>query len=151
MSTGFTKERAYPHDEIALPTVVGELNRLGYEAWLLQPDGHRPDARLASGEYLEVKTTGDRNLAIEINDVIEWRHIEASEKNRVYVISVSGNPPATDPQKWRVNTLESLVLMRGPLRPTGNGSNDDWYQYRPDTGVFFVDMFPKAPTLWSAS
>jgi hypothetical protein len=139
MSTGFTEARARPHEH-AVQRLLDELFRRGYAVFEQPLDGHRPDARLASGEYVEVKT-GTPNLAIELASLQTYRQIETLENTRVYIVWIPDgfeSPPAD----WVVATLDSLTagILHGPHRHSGSGSNDDWYLCRP-RGVPFITFF----------
>lgn len=132
--SGYTDERAAPHDA-DVQRVLWALKQSGYPATELDVDGHRPDIKLLDGGYIEVKTKGTgNNLAIELNDITAWKHIEAVEQQRIYIVHKHND-------QWLVNTPDTLRIIKGPMRPTGNGSNDDWNLYHPDTGTPFADFF----------
>lgn len=42
---------------------------------------------------------------------------------------------------WWVNTPDTLRIRGGPRKPTGNGSNDDWYLCERG-GTRFDEFFP---------
>jgi len=140
MATGYSTGRAAPH-ELFVSEIVNKLNDRGYEARKLPVKGYRPDIRLGSDlpvEYVDVKT-GLPNLAIEIESWNEYQRIESIERGHVYIV-------------WRdqertlwVFTVASLMkgIDGGPRRPTGRGSNTDWYKINPkDRGVTFDYFFP---------
>lgn len=135
MSTGYTQERAAPH-EVAVAAVLAELNNRGYPCAELPVDGHRPDAKLIDGDYIEVKT-GHPSLVIELDSLHEYQRIETIERHRVYIV----HAPAPDPSTWQVHTPASLNVRGGPRRRSGSGSLDDWYRCDAH-GTRFVDYFP---------
>lgn len=131
-STGYTDERAAPSRR-AEDAVYELLAARGYNPIRLPLDGHMPEHRLATGEYIEVKT-GEPNLTIELNDFVAWRAL----RSIIYIVHVH-------PDGWMVNTPETLRLLRqvspGPRRRSGTGSNDDWLCFRYG-GTPFDDYFP---------
>jgi hypothetical protein len=142
MGTGYTKERAATHDA-ELIRVMAILQERGWEPTALEVDGHRPDIRICTGDYLDVKTGGP-NLAIEITCIIEADHIRATEKKNVYYLH------SIDGQVWVVDRT-TMKPLSGPQRPTGNGSNDSWYLFEPGSTCgtefdkFFFKRQPKPP------
>jgi hypothetical protein len=139
-STGYTDERARIHDE-QIELLLIELGHLGYSPEALEVDGHRPDILLRSeNAYLDVKAC-ERNLAIELDSLMEYRHIQVNEKRRVYILHYD----PSDESRYVLN-LDCLRPMGGPKRPTGNGSNDDWQLFFSgrNSGTPFEDFFPPA-------
>jgi hypothetical protein len=138
--SGYTKARAAEHDR-QLDDIYRVLDDRGYDPEMLPVDGHRPDMRLGTGDYLDVKT-GQPNLAIEINSINTYRSIQAKEERTVYIVHAIEN-------QWWVCTLETIKVKQdgkgplGPRRATGRGSNDDWYLYQPGsvTGTPFDEFF----------
>jgi hypothetical protein len=133
-STGYTAERAAPSTR-AEDAVYDTLAKRGYNPMRQPLDGHMPDLRLSTGEYVEVKTS-ERNLAIELNDFVTWRCLRAI----VYIVHVH-------PEGWTVDTPESLTSRislpkrLGPQRSSGTGSLDDWLLISRG-GTPFDEYFP---------
>lgn len=123
--------------------MVAELFRRGYTVFELPVDGHRPDTRLDTGEYVEVKT-GHPNVTVELDSLKAYRQIELNEDSRVYIVWIpdGDNAPV---RAWTVSTPDSLAagIIRGPNRRSGSGSLDDWYLCKP-RGVPFDKFFPVA-------
>lgn len=138
--SGYTPERAAPHDAV-VQVVMAWLGRRGYPVKELPVDGHRPDLkRLEIGAgYVEVKT-GQPNLAIEFESVITYEDIFFFEGDPVEIIHVPH--PTSPPSDWRVHTPKTLRIIRGPLPPTGKGSNDPWYLCDPN-GVPAEEFYPE--------
>lgn len=106
----------------------------------LPVNGHNPDGQLSRTWVLvEFKTTGGRNLAIETNSLHAYEDLETYGEKAVYIIFAPG--PQSAISDWRVTTRDELQLISGPHEPTGNGSNDPWYLFKP-TGWEFEKAFP---------
>ncbi len=137
MTTGFSTERARPH-ETALDDLFAFFATRGYLPERLDVDGDRPDLRITDRDsrlaYVDLKVTAQENLAMKIGALHTFVRIENSG-NRVYVIWAT-------PSGFFVDTPWSIMgrISGGPRRATGNGSNTDWYLVRPG-GSRLVDYF----------
>lgn len=136
--SGYTTERAAPHDQAVLE-VLQVLHQRGYPAVELPVDGHRPDIALLAGKgYVEVKTGGP-NMAVETNSLHTYEDIETYESSSVWIVHVP--QPGTPPGAWRVDTPDTVRLLSGPRLRSGKGSNDPWYLCRIPR-MKFDDVFP---------
>lgn len=142
IDTGFSPDRAVPHD-VALHRVSNELRLRGFPNENLPAVGHRPDLKLAIGDYVDVKTGApERRIAIEVDSLHEYLRLEYVEGCRVYIVFVAAD---TGPNGWEVDTAASALarVVGGPRRATGKGSKDDWYIVARG-GSRFDDFFPVA-------
>ncbi len=142
-NTGFTTERAAPHEQ-AVWRVLQELNHRGYATTELMVDGDRPDARINLGPYIEVKT-GSPNLAVKVGSLETYETIETTERVKVRVVWLQH--PFDSVSEWRVCTPNQIreAVLGGPRSPTAGGSNTAWFLCRL-TGEPFDSEFPSRLT-----
>ena len=141
MTTGYSQQRAVTHDD-RIEDLVALLEIRGYRPQRLAPDGDRPDLAVYDpivrrSAYVDLKTSASGSKhAIKTNALREFRHIENDEGVPVYVVWFR------EPDGMTVDTLDSLTarIEGGPRRPTGNGSNTDWYLVKPG-GTPFTEFF----------
>jgi hypothetical protein len=138
--TGFSGRRAAQHERL-VKRLVQSLNARGYEAKELPVDGDRPDVRIRDRNgrraYIDIKSaySGHQNFSIKAGTLHTALAITA-QGEPVYIVSIHNNDAFVD-------TAVSFQarIKHGPRRPTGNGSNTDWYLARPG-GTPFDEFFP---------
>jgi hypothetical protein len=141
-ATGFTHERATPHQE-ALRQVFGELARRGYRPRELEVSGDRPDVRITDADqcpaYVDVKVPqpGSGNIAVKLRALETYERIVLMEQRHVYIVVIG-----TD-GRWTVDTVDTARarIIQGPRRRSGNGSRTDWVLIACG-GTDFDDYFP---------
>lgn len=134
MSTGFSAQRAVPH-ELFLARVQGVLYERGYEPVLLDVSGDDPDLSINDGAaFVDTKTRADHqtHYAVKHGALESYLRLTA-QITPVYVVW----------DTWHVDSIFTLTarISGGPRRPTGNGSLTDWVLVKPG-GTPFNEFFP---------
>lgn len=134
VGTGFNDLRAAQHQEF-VQQLIYTFSVRGYGCRELPVDGDRPDLSVyrPSGELqlIDVKAEPGTNYSIKARAF----HRALNSPDIVLFIEESDQ---------RVHTVVSLLprLMGGIQRPSGKGSNTDWYLFRNGGGTPFDDYFP---------
>lgn len=142
MTTGFSHQRAMPHD-VALQTVFRQLAARGYHPFDCGVNGDRPDLRITDRDrrraFVDVKVPDVKtgNISIKRYAFETYTRILLLERAEVYIVGVYADGDCL------VDTVDTLRarMLAGPRRPTGNGSLTDWFLVS-GGGTPFDEYFP---------
>ncbi len=140
-TSGFTAERAAPHEEF-VRKIVAELKQRGYKPTVMPTEGNRPD--IGIHDWV-------RNVAAWVDPKTRYEHhenyaVKAGSLETYWLLTLKGAPVYI---VWwpdfTVDTVFTLTprIIGGPERPTGSGSNTDWVKVKPG-GTAFDTFFVSA-------